>query len=358
MYEQRIETVRRLLGEMGLTQMIVSDPRSIQYLTGAYVEPGERFLALAIVEGKAPVLFLNRLFTAPKSLPCEVFSFDDVDNPLPEVAKILCAEEACGVDKNFAARFLVPLMEAHAAKSFALGSPAVDGARAIKSNEEQELMRAASATNDQAMARFRELVHEGATEREIADKLEGIYRELGASGHSFDPIVSFGANAADPHHMPDDTKLKAGDVVLFDVGCRQDEYCSDMTRTFFWGEPDEETARIYDIVRRANEAAEALIAPGVRMCDLDRAARDVIEDAGYGKYFTHRLGHSIGLQDHEPGDVSLVNEQVIEPGMTFSIEPGIYLPGRTGVRIEDLALVTESGIEILNAYPHDPVRLD
>ena len=131
-----------------------------------------------------------------------------------------------------------------------------------------------------------------------------------------------------------------------------------MTRTFFWGEPDEETARIYDIVRRANEAAEALIAPGVRMCDLDRAARDVIENAGYGKYFTHRLGHSIGLQDHEPGDVSLVNEQVVEPGMTFSIEPGIYLPGRTGVRIEDLALVAENGVEILNAYPHDPVRLD
>ena len=163
MYEQRIETVHHLLGEMGLTQMIVSDPRSIQYLTGAYVEPGERFLALTIVEGKAPVLFLNRLFTAPKSLPCEVFSFDDVDNPLPEVAKLLHAEETCGVDKNLAARFLVPLMETHAAKSFVLGSPAIDGARAIKSVEEQELMRAASATNDQAMVRFRELVHEGAT---------------------------------------------------------------------------------------------------------------------------------------------------------------------------------------------------
>ncbi|WP_343001204.1 M24 family metallopeptidase, partial [Collinsella aerofaciens] len=108
----------------------------------------------------------------------------------------------------------------------------------------------------------------------------------------------------------------------------------------------------------ANEAAEALIAPGVRMCGLDRVARDVIEEAGYGQYFTHRLGHSIGLQDHEPGDVSLVNEQVVEPGMTFSIEPGIYLPGRTGVRIEDLALVTESGVEILNVYPHDSVRLD
>ena len=215
-----------------------------------------------------------------------------------------------------------------------------------------------SAANDAVMADAIKLVHEGVTEREIADQMLGLYRKHGCEGFSFPPIVSFGANAGDPHHEPDDTALKRGEVVLFDIGGRRCNYCSDMTRTFFWGEPDEETAHIYDIVRRANEAAEALIAPGVRMCDLDRVARDVIEDAGYGKYFTHRLGHSIGLQDHEPGDVSLVNEQVVEPGMTFSIEPGIYLPGRTGVRIEDLALVTENGVEILNAYPHDPVRLD
>ena len=130
-----------------------------------------------------------------------------------------------------------------------------------------------------------------------------------------------------------------------------------MTRTFFWGEPDEETARIYDIVRRANEAAEALIAPACAVRPGPRRARRN-RGCGLRTVLTHRLGHSIGLQDHEPGDVSLVNKQVIEPGMTFSIEPGIYLPGRTGVRIEDLALVTESGVEILNAYPHDPVRLD
>lgn len=353
MHEQRIETVRHLLGEMGLTQMVVSDPRSIQYLTGAYVEPGERFLALVITKGKAPVLFLNRLFTAPKSLPCEVFSFDDVDNPLPEVAKLLRADEPCGVDKNLAARFLVPLMEAHAAKSFALGSPAVDGARAIKSVEEQALMRAASATNDQAMIRFRELVHEGATEREIADKLEGIYRELGASGHSFDPIVSFGANAADPHHMPDDTKLKIGDVVLFDVGCRQDEYCSDMTRTFFWNEPTTKQREVYELVRRANEAGRAAVHPGARFCDIDKAARDVITEAGYGEYFTHRLGHQIGLDEHEPGDVSSVHDEEVQVGMCFSIEPGIYLPGEFGVRIEDLVCVTDDGCEVLNSYPRE-----
>ena len=358
MYEQRIETVRHLLGDANLTQMIVSDPRSIQYLTGAFVEPGERFLALVIVEGKTPVLFLNRLFTAPSALPCEVFSFDDVDNPIPEVAKLLRSDEPCGVDKNLAARFLVPLIDAQAASSFALGSPAVDKARAVKGADEQALMRVASVTNDAAMARFRELVHEGATELEIADKLEGIYRELGASGHSFAPIVSFGVNAADPHHMPDDTRLAAGDVVLFDVGCRQGEYCSDMTRTFFWDEPTAKQREVYELVRRANEAGRAAVHAGARFCDIDKAARDVIAEAGYGEYFTHRLGHQIGLDVHEPGDVSSVHDEEVQVGMCFSIEPGIYLPGEFGVRIEDLVCVTEDGCEVLNSYPRELTVLE
>ena len=214
-------------------------------------------------------------------------------------------------------------------------------------------MRTASRTNDAAMARFRKLVRLGVTEAEVAGQLETIYRELGAQGHSFAPIVSFGANAADPHHEPDATPLRKGDVVLFDVGCRQGEYCSDMTRTFFWNEPTTRQREVYECVRRANAAARALVAPGVRFRDIDAAARTIIEDAGYGPYFTHRLGHQIGLDVHEPGDVSAVHDEPVKPGMVFSIEPGIYLPGEFGVRIEDLVLVTETGREVLNRYPRE-----
>ncbi|HIW76749.1 MULTISPECIES: M24 family metallopeptidase [Gordonibacter] len=349
----RIETVMQNLAERNLSQMLVCDPRSIQYLTGAYVEPGERFLGLILAKGAEPMLVLNELFTAPDDCTCTVRPYSDTDDPLALVAELCDADEALGCDKNLAARFLIPLMERGAAARFVLASDAVDDARALKDEAERAAMRAASHTNDAAMARFRELVHEGVTESEVAGQLEGIYRDLGAQGHSFTPIVSFGANAADPHHEPDNTRLAPGDVVLFDVGCRQDEYCADMTRTFFFGEPTNQQREVYETVRRANEAARALVKPGVRFCDLDRAARAVIEEAGYGPYFTHRLGHQIGLDVHEPGDVSATHNAPVEPGMCFSIEPGIYLPGNFGVRIEDLVLVTEEGCEVLNSYPRE-----
>lgn len=354
MKQKRIESVLRNLDASGLSQLLVSDPRSIQYLTGAYVEPGERFLGLLLRnDGSRPTLFLNELFTAPDDIAVDVVSFNDTDDPLELLAVRCDADAGLGCDKNLPARFLIPMMERRIASAFTLASAAVDAARAIKDDREHELMRAASAANDAAMERFRALVHEGVTEAEVAAQLEGIYRDLGASGHSFEPIVSFGANAADPHHEPDGTVLKSGDVVLFDVGCRKDEYCSDMTRTFFFEDADEEQRRVYEIVRQANEAGKEAVRPGARFCDIDAAAREVIENAGYGQYFTHRLGHQIGLDVHEPSDVSAANEACVQPGMCFSIEPGIYLPGRFGVRIEDLVIVTEDGCEVLNAYPRD-----
>lgn len=353
MYEARIEAVMQNLAQRELSQMLICDPRSIQYLTGVYMEPGERFLGLVLSDKQTPALVYNEMFLVPENLICDVNPFNDTEDPLALVATLIDAGCPLGCDKNLAARFLIPLMERKVASAFILASDVVDAARAHKDAAEREAMRVASRTNDAAMARFKELVHEGVTEAEVAGKMESIYHELGAQGHSFSPIVSFGKSAGDPHHEPDTTRLAAGDMVLLDVGCRQNNYCADMTRTFCFGEPTQKQREVYEIVRQANEAAQKVVAPGVRFCDIDRAAREVIEKAGYGPYFTHRLGHQIGLDVHEPGDVSPVHDAPVEVGMCFSIEPGIYLPGEFGVRIEDLVIVTEDGCETLNSYPHE-----
>ena len=345
------------LERMGMRQVLIADPMSIWYLTGYWNVPYERFYGLYLTRSAKTgdieaTMFCNRLFPDATSTGARVVTFDDTESPIPLVAAVTRHDEPLGVDKVLAARWLLPLMEARVASEFRLGSPAVDGTRSIKDAHELDLMRAASTTNDQAMAWLRSQLHEGVTEHEIASGLLAEYRRLGAQDHSFTPIVSFGANAADPHHEPDGTRLRVGDVVLFDVGCKRDSYCSDMTRTFFFGaQPGERDREVYETVRRANEAAEAIVKPGVTFAEIDLTARRIIEDAGYGEYFTHRLGHQIGLEDHEPGDVSSTHDEPVRPGQCFSIEPGIYLPGEMGVRIEDLVIVTEDGCEVMNAYP-------
>lgn len=346
----RTERIMEALKGRGISQMLVVDPMSIYYMTGVYVEPFERFFALLLRENGGHVLFLNNLFTISEEIGLKKVWYSDTDPVMDYVKEYIDSSSVLGVDKDIKARFLLPLIEAKAAAGFVNSSLAIDLTRGVKDEEEQEKMRTSSKINDQAMACFKALVKEGVTEKEIADQTLEIYRKLGAEDFSFAPIVSFGANAADPHHMPDDTVLKAGDAVLFDVGCIKDGYCSDMTRTFCYKEVSEKNREIYELVRRANEAAIAKIKPGVPLCELDKTARDIITEAGYGEYFNHRLGHFIGLGEHEYGDVSLTNETKAEPGMIFSIEPGIYLPGDTGVRIEDLVLVTENGVEVLNHY--------
>ena len=353
MHTDRIARVRANLAARGLTQLIVVDPLSIWWLTGYYTEPYERFLALFIPAAGTPTLLVNRLFPDASATGTHVVAFSDTDDPVPLVIELCDAARPLGVDKELPARWLVPLMQAGAASAFAVASDAVDDARALKDARERELMRAASRVNDEAMQWLVEQVRPGATELEIAEGLLGTYRRLGAQDHSFSPIVSFGANAADPHHEPDGTVLEAGDMVLFDVGCKRDWYCSDMTRTFFTAAPTDHQRAVYDAVRRANEAAEAIVRPGVTFAEIDLTARRIIEDAGWGPAFNHRLGHQIGLQDHEPGDVSATHDEPVQPGMCFSIEPGIYLPGDIGVRIEDLVIVTEDGCEVLNSYPKE-----
>ncbi len=353
MNRYRLNNILDKMESKGIPQMIITDPASIFYLTDRWIHPGERLVALYISRNRRS-LIINKLFPVYEDLGVEKLWYSDTDDYIGILSGVTDHNAPLGVDKNLPARFLLPLMERNSAKTYVNGSVFVDEARASKDDNEKELMTAASKLNDKAMARFKELVKPGVTEMEIAEKLEKIYQELGAEGHSFPPIVCFGANCADPHHEPDDTVLKEGDSVLFDVGCRKDSYCADMTRTFFYRKvPNDKARQVYELVRKANQAAEAIIKPGVRLCDIDWAARSIIEEGGYGDKFTHRLGHFIGIDVHDYGDVSSANTNVAQAGNIFSIEPGIYVEDEVGVRIEDLVLVTEDGCRVLNSFPKE-----
>ncbi len=344
---QRIDRVLEKMAAMGLEQLLVTDSRSVWYLTGADVEPMERLYAFLIRRDGKHTLFLNRLFNVKQDAFDEVW-FGDSDDSIGMIADRINREKPLGIDKDWRAGFLIPLMNRCPAMRPVLASDCVDDCRAVKDEEEIRRMREASLINDRVNRLASEYVCAGMTEKQVAEYIDQAFLLQGASGNSFSTIVSFGANAADPHHEPDETVLEEGQCVLIDMGCVLDRYCSDMTRTFICGRSNPEFERIHNLVREANERAEEMIRPGVRFCEIDAAARDYIAAAGFGEYFNHRLGHFIGQTAHEKGDVSGTNTGIAKPGMIFSIEPGIYLPGRFGVRVEDLVLVTENGCEILN----------
>lgn len=346
-YAERLKKVLDAMSAEGLNGLIVSDPQSIWYLTGIFNEPYERLFVLYLDAGGHHKFFLNKLFNIHGSGFEEIW-MTDTDDAAGILASQMTNSGKLGIDKVWPARFLIPLIQHNPRVSYVIGSSCVDDARACKDGEERDYMREASRINDAVMEKAAAFLSAGMTEKQLAEYIDARYREEGAEGPSFTTIVSFGKNAADPHHSPDDTVVRSGDCVLIDMGCIKNRYCSDMTRTYFFGTAPEEFTAIHDIVRSANEKAESIIKPGVRFCDIDAAARTVITDAGYGENFTHRLGHFIGQSDHEQGDVSSANTAVAKEGMIFSIEPGIYIPGRVGVRIEDLVLVTGCGCERLN----------
>ena len=339
--------------ERKLPQMIVSDPASIFYLTGKWIHPGERMLVLYLnLNGKSK-LFINELFRVTEDLGVEKIWFNDTQNSVEILASYIVKDKPLGIDKNWPSKFLIALMELKAGSAFVNSSEIIDMVRMCKDENEKEFMREASRLNDIAVDRMIKLVPKKHSEKKMGQILSGVWEELGADGSSFDPIIGYGSNSADPHHMMDNSIVKPGDSVVIDIGCTKDSYCSDMTRTVFYKFASEHSREVYNIVLEANKRGIEKVKAGVRFCDIDAAARDYITEKGYGKYFTHRLGHSIGIEVHDFGDVSSANTDRVQPGQIFSIEPGIYIPGQVGVRIEDLVIVTEEGCEVINNYPKD-----
>ncbi|MDD7305054.1 MAG: Xaa-Pro peptidase family protein [Peptoniphilaceae bacterium] len=354
MNRDRINRVIEKMKENSLGQMIISDPYAIFYLTGNLIDPGERLLAFYLNDKGSAKLFVNELFPQEISSDFEIIYYNDIEDGVKIIAKAIGNDRLIGIDKKWPAMFLLSLQEIFPEKKYVNASFIVDQVRSIKDKEERRLMRESSQINDKVMADIVKLVSKGYTEIELGEKLKELYKKYGASDFSFSPITAYGKNGADPHHVTDKTKGKRGDSVVIDIGGLYKGYCSDMTRTVFIGEVSDKKREVYEIVKEANLRGIAAAKPGNRMSDVDKQARSYIEEKGYGKYFTHRTGHSIGIEAHEAGDVSAVNDDIIRPGQIFSVEPGIYLPDDDfGVRIEDLVLVNEDGNEVLNSYTKD-----
>ena len=351
MKENRLRTVIGNMGLLGLSQLVITDPNSVFYLTGHSIAPGERLYALLIKEDGSADLFVNQLFPQPEIAGLKIHYHQDCEDNLAQLAAAVRPGKL-GVDKFWAARFLLGLLEKRPDLQPVLGSAPVDQARNFKDAEEVELMRRASAVNDATVGDAIKSVDPAISERQMVSVVGNLHVKHGADAAT-DQLICYGANCAEPHHESDHTMLKPGDSIIFDIYTPVRRYWCDMTRTVFYQSVTEEQRQVYELVREANAAGIAAVKPGVQMCDIDAAARQVIEDAGYGQYFTHRLGHGIGLDVHEPPDCSCVNQGLAEPGMCFSVEPGVYLPGRFGVRIEDLVVVTETGVEVLNKFPKE-----
>lgn len=237
-------------------------------------------------------------------------------------------------------------------------SELVNHLRFVKEPSEIELIRQAVRIADDAFSEILQFISAGQTEAEIALHLEFTMRQAGASGPSFDFIAASGWRSAMPHGVASAKKVQQGEFLTLDYGAIYQGYCSDITRTVCLGEPDEKQRALYDTVLAANRAGIAAVRPGLTGKEVDAAARRLIVDAGYGEYFGHGLGHSVGLAIHESPNLSPREERVLEPGMVVTVEPGIYLPDYGGVRIEDMVLVTKDGCEVLTKAPKDLIIIN
>lgn len=337
--------IKTLINKMTVNQAIIYDPHMIDYFIQSKYEVGERFIALLIQKDKEPILFLNKLFNSPKKI--HTVEFEDHENPI-RVLETYLNDEVLGIDGNMPVKFILPLInQGYHCKDISFYTSEL---RAIKDSSEIEKLAKASKLNDDVMEKVRQSIKLGMSEQELSNIIESFQSEAPLSGSSFPSIALFSENIADPHGIPSSRLLKQNDVVLIDMGGIYQGYCSDMTRCFFIGE-NKELANLYNIVLKANRAAIAAVVPGATLGDVDFAARSVINKAGYGKYFVHRTGHGIGKEVHESLDVAQGSTTIIKEGMCFSIEPGIYIEGFGGIRIEDLVCVEKQGARVLNKYP-------
>ncbi|GIO42729.1 M24 family metallopeptidase [Paenibacillus apis] len=356
--DQRWIELEQQMHRQGMDTLLITDPKHVYYLTGFLSNPHERFLGLLLKAGSEPVLFAPALDgEAAKAAigSMELITHQDTEDPYLLLRQRLESDRPIGtfgLEKEYVTLDRYErLQEALQFSASADIGPSLREMRIRKSPEEIKRMRHAVKLIEQVLELSLKQIKEGVTENELVAEVEYQIRKLGADGPSFDSMVLFGEKTALPHGVPGERKLQSGDMIMFDIGVYANGYASDITRTFGFGELAAEQIKIYETVLAANEAAIAAIKPGVTFGSIDKAARDVIEAAGYGPYFNHRLGHGLGIDVHEFPSVHGQNELFLREGNVFTVEPGIYVPGVAGVRIEDDVTVTDSGVDVLTSFP-------
>ncbi|HSM71638.1 MAG TPA: Xaa-Pro peptidase family protein [Anaerolineales bacterium] len=363
MTHSRFDKLNASLRTSELDAVILNPGPTLTYLTGLHFHLMERPVVLLFAQDQDPALVLPELeLQKVASLSYELQTFAYPENPSEWDNAFRGAIQALGLDgmrigvEPRQLRLLeYGFVKSNAPKAdFPDGSDVLSALRLKKDKDEVEAMREAVRIAQSALEATIPNIKIGMTEKELSSELVvQLLRHGSEPEMPFSPIVSGGPNSANPHASPTERRLQAGDLLVIDFGATHAGYISDITRTFAVGEVDDEYQKIHRIVQEANAAGRAAAKPGARCADVDIATRDVIEKAGYGEYFTHRTGHGIGMEGHEEPYMRADNEQILEPGMAFTVEPGIYLPGRNGVRVEDNVVITDSGADVLSDLPRE-----
>lgn len=357
-YARRLAAAARGAAHAGLAGLVITPGYDLRYLTGSRAETFERLTALVVPSDGAPTVVLPRLElaalhgSAVADLGVAVHDWVDGQDPYRMVRDALGGSGPFAVTDSMPALHLLPLADALGCVPV-LATGVLAGLRMIKDAAEIEVLRAAGAAIDRVHALVPGLLRPGRTEAEVA---ADITEAIVAEGHSEAAfvIVGSGPHGADPHHGCSDRLLRAGDIVVVDIGGPMAPgYNSDCTRTYSLGEPDPVIAAQYAVLQRAQAAAVAAVRPGVTAERVDATARDLLAEAGLAEYFVHRTGHGIGLSVHEEPYIVAGNTLPLSEGMAFSVEPGVYFPGRWGARIEDIVIVTADGAEPVNHRPHE-----
>jgi Xaa-Pro aminopeptidase len=365
----RVHAARDIAAEAGIDLLVLTPGSDLRYLSGYHAHAMERLTALAVPRQGEPFLVVPRL-EAPMvdaspagGLGLELLAWDETDDPFALLARTATARlgsapTRVAVGARSWAEHALGVQRALPGSALEIASPVVDRLRMVKSAAEVEELALAGAAIDRVHARMADWLRVGRTEAEVGADIAAAIIEEGHTGVDF-TIVGSGPNGASPHHELSGRTVQAGDLVVVDIGGETATgYRSDCTRTYVvGGSPSAEVAEWYAVLQAAQEASVASVRPGVTAEDVDAAARRVIDDAGWGEHFIHRTGHGIGLDTHEAPYIVAGNGLPLAPGIAFSVEPGIYLAGRCGARIEDIVVCTEDGVRTLNNGPRELAEL-